>query len=395
MNLTNETIQQTYGNLLTIGTTAGTPTQGTLQNGAGQNVSNLTLDELEVNKLIQTQATIAASGTSLSSATLLTAGVNLVTSADANNIAVKLPQSQLGLIINVVNTSTRDIEVYPYSATDSVLGLPDGDPFIVSADNKMYQFVCVQNPNVGVWTVISPYNGQSARKSVTLELTANSSDPSVGSAMAVTVDNLANNDPQGFIFRTTNSNAVGLDMTAFKGYNEIRCVGYDIKTNVPTGNLTQTASQQPYNLMGGLTLSQWQTIDFQIAVGGWDKTSIPNPSSYIDTVWSNRRIAYYDFSNTYSLNVQVGFDPLRSLPDMYVPQVGDPAYGITTSTYFQSDTGPTISGLDNWINVWDDYSRAALAFNFILKYGNGSNPASGFPAGFELKYKITLEFEMR
>ena len=44
MNLTNETIESTYGNLLTIGDAAGTPTQGTLQNGNGQAVTNLTLD---------------------------------------------------------------------------------------------------------------------------------------------------------------------------------------------------------------------------------------------------------------------------------------------------------------------------------------------------------------
>ena len=60
MNLTNETIQSTYGNLLTIGSTAGNPTQGTVQNGNGQDVTSLTLDELQVNKLVQTQATIAA-----------------------------------------------------------------------------------------------------------------------------------------------------------------------------------------------------------------------------------------------------------------------------------------------------------------------------------------------
>ena len=86
---------------------AGNPTQGTVQNGNGQDVTSLTLDELQVNKLVQTQATIAASGTSLAGATLLTAGVNLVTSADSNNIAVKLPQPELGLVINVVNTSKQ------------------------------------------------------------------------------------------------------------------------------------------------------------------------------------------------------------------------------------------------------------------------------------------------
>ena len=72
MNLTNETIESTYGNVLTIGTTAGTPTQGTLQNGAGQDVTKLVVDEIEANKIIQPQATIAANGTSLATCLLYT-----------------------------------------------------------------------------------------------------------------------------------------------------------------------------------------------------------------------------------------------------------------------------------------------------------------------------------
>ena len=44
MNLTNQTIETTYGNVLTIGTTAGTPTTGTLQNGAGTALGSLTIN---------------------------------------------------------------------------------------------------------------------------------------------------------------------------------------------------------------------------------------------------------------------------------------------------------------------------------------------------------------
>lgn len=43
MDLTGSLIKNTYGNVLTLGTVAGTPTSGTLQNGAGQNVTSLTL----------------------------------------------------------------------------------------------------------------------------------------------------------------------------------------------------------------------------------------------------------------------------------------------------------------------------------------------------------------
>jgi len=43
MDLRNQQIKDTYANLTTIGTTAGSPTTGTLQNGAGSNVTTLTI----------------------------------------------------------------------------------------------------------------------------------------------------------------------------------------------------------------------------------------------------------------------------------------------------------------------------------------------------------------
>jgi hypothetical protein len=43
MDLRNEQLKDTYGNLLTIGTTAGSPQTGTLQNGDGEDITSLTL----------------------------------------------------------------------------------------------------------------------------------------------------------------------------------------------------------------------------------------------------------------------------------------------------------------------------------------------------------------
>lgn len=43
MDLTGTQIKNTYGNVLTIGSTAGTPQTGTLQNGAGENITSATL----------------------------------------------------------------------------------------------------------------------------------------------------------------------------------------------------------------------------------------------------------------------------------------------------------------------------------------------------------------
>ena len=43
MNLSGTQLKDTYGNLLTIGTSAGSPTTGTIENGDGQDITSLTL----------------------------------------------------------------------------------------------------------------------------------------------------------------------------------------------------------------------------------------------------------------------------------------------------------------------------------------------------------------
>jgi len=44
MNLTGEQLKDTYGNLVTIGSVAGSPTTGTLQNGAGNDLTSVIID---------------------------------------------------------------------------------------------------------------------------------------------------------------------------------------------------------------------------------------------------------------------------------------------------------------------------------------------------------------
>lgn len=44
MNLTNQSVKDTYGNVVTVGSAPGTPTTGTLANGVGQDLTNVTVD---------------------------------------------------------------------------------------------------------------------------------------------------------------------------------------------------------------------------------------------------------------------------------------------------------------------------------------------------------------
>ena len=257
MNLSNKSIQSTVGNLLTIGSAAGTPTTGTLQNGVGQDVTSLTLDELQVNRLVQTQATIAANGTTLSGATLLSAGVNLVTSADSSNIAVKLPDSQLGLIVNVVNTSSRDIQVFPFAATHSLVGLSAGAAFTVPADNQLYQFVCVQNPVVGVWSVITPTSNNSVSKTVSINLVADGTHIGINGESWSSQELLEASSTTYYpasgsitMLDAPSVNANYFDAPEFTNYNKVRIKNLVVKSNVPAGDLTSNASQLSSTLMG-------------------------------------------------------------------------------------------------------------------------------------------------
>jgi hypothetical protein len=380
MNLTNETIESTYGNLLTIGDAAGTPTQGTLQNGNGQAVTNLTLDELQVNKLVQTQATIAASGTSLASATLLTAGVNLVTSADSNNISVKLPQPELGLVINVVNTSSRAITVYPYSATDSILGLNDGEGYSIPEDGQLYRIVCVQNPNVGVWSVSTPTANNFVTKTVTINMVADGTYGTTDTSMSTAQQyNAQNSGPFGvspnkiYLLQTPAANVDWIDTSEFDTYNQHRITGITLKSNIPAGDLTANVSQLSSTLMG-ITSAQFGSLAQKLTRGITSLT--PANGSSIAT--SDGPLG--QFLDTYSFAYANG----NSLNGV--------SHYLRGTALCQQVIIPTPNA--DWIDSKMNGSRRYY-YAPRIQYGSGTSSASGFPNGFSFECELILTFEFK
>lgn len=378
MNLTNETIQSTYGNLLTIGDSAGNPTQGTVQNGNGQAVTSLTLDELQVNKLVQTQATIAASGTSLAGATLLTAGVNLVTSADSNNIAVKLPQPELGLVINVVNTSSRAIEVYPYSATDSILGLNDGEGYSIPEDGQLYRIVCVQNPNVGVWSVSTPTVNNSVTKTVSINLTADGTHIGINGESWSSQELLEASTTTYYpasgnitILDAPSTNANSFDSPEFNNYNKVRIKNLIVKSNVPAGDLTSNASQITSTLMGISSAELYNMFGYiRIAsyVGG--------------SQFTTNEYNLYRFLNTYSANVNNGFSTGNVTHYM----------GNDGSLYQQINVATPNAA---WRDTKDSNGNRSIYYGPYIGYGSTTNsaPYTGYPSGFSFEAELVVEFE--
>lgn len=378
MNLTNETIESTYGNLLTIGDAAGTPTQGTLQNGNGQAVTNLTLDELQVNKLVQTQATIAASGTSLASATLLTAGINLVTSADTNNIAVKLPQPELGLVINVVNTSSRAIEVYPYSATDSILGLNDGEAYIVPADGQLYRIVCVQNPSIGVWSVSTPTSSNSVTRTVSVNLAAdgtyvgfNGEAWSAANLMNLTLTTYYINNNPVYVLNAPANTVDYFDAPEFNTYNKVKLSKLSLKSNVPAGDLTTSPSQFASTLMG-ITGSQLYNCF------GYIRTSTRDAS----TVYNMNDFQTVRFLDSYSALVATGSST----------QGFGHYMGSDGNLYQKYDV--SLPANPSW-DINDSNGVRNIYFSPYIGYGSATTntPYTGYPAGFSFEVEVVVEFE--
>lgn len=412
MNLSNESIQSTVGNLLTIGSTAGTPTTGTLQNGVGQDVTSLVLDELQVNRLVQTQATIAANGTTLSGATLLSAGVNLVTSADSSNIAVKLPDSQLGLIVNVINTSSRNIEVFPFDATHSLVGLSAGASFTVPPDNQLYQFVCVQNPVIGVWNIIVPYNNQTATLSYNVNMTIDSNSPaSSGSRsttgnfgdLVTTVHSVYSGGSiisREMILGSVPSGIVLLDWNALAGYTEYRFKRLTIKTNVPAGDLTTTLGQGSYSLMG-LTTSQLGTMKLVHRAAYWDDTISPNTQQYslghlelpMPLNYSsdyNQGNSTTPFTHYLAQPTDLAYDPNHANNrflkyEVSLPVNPNPPLGATVF-----NTSPY-----DWSRMFDANGNPIVYHQFNMVYGSSNTSANTFPAGFEFKGQWEVEVEVR
>lgn len=407
MDLRNKSIQSTVGNLLTIGSAAGTPTTGTLQNGAGQDVTSLVLDELQVNRLVQTQATIAANGTTLSGATLLSAGVNLVTSADSSNIAVKLPDSQLGLIVNVINTSSRNIEVFPFDAAHSLVGLSAGASFTVPPDNQLYQFVCVQNPVIGVWNIIVPYNNQTATLSYNVNMTIDSNSPSVFSGVRSTTGNYGDLNPtvhqvysggvlvsREYVLNSIPSGTVILDWNGLAGYTEYRFKRMTIKTNIPAGDLTTNASQYANTLMG-LTFSEFGTMRLVHRASYWDDTISPNSQQYsinhLEAVmpWNyssdyNQGNSTTPFTHYLAQPTDLAYDPNHANNrflkyEVSLPVNPNPPLGATVF-----NTSPY-----SWSRMFDANGNPIVYHQFNMVMG------SSLPASIEFKGQWEIETEVR
>lgn len=390
MNLTNTIIEDTYGNVLTTGSTAGTPTSGTLQNGAGQNVTSLTVpgaltatnlstDTLNVRDIVITQTNVAANGITSADATLLTAGTNLVTSSSTSNIALRLPAPVFAMVVGIVNNSTNALELFPHSSGGSVSGGSAGASYTIPADGLLYTFTCVQNPVVGVWTVTLPINY--FRKTVVVNMVADGTHGTSG----ISTSTAANYNPtvtgpfgtspnQVYYISAPPSNADWINTVEFDNYSEHRIVSTTLTSNIPSGDLTSNVNQLSSTLMG-ISSGQFYSLVARLKQGIQDVNTANGSSISNIDAWIGQ------FRETYSLDVSQG----NSTSSIGHYMRG----GVLCQKHEYAD--PNAAWKNNKMNGARSHYYAPR-----IQYGSGSgNMANAFPTGFSFECELTLVFEFK
>jgi hypothetical protein len=333
---------------------------------------------LTVDNIVYRQTSLNANGSTLADATQLSGGIYLVDSPSASDIAVKLPSPLLGTSVKIINVSTVDIEVYPYSAADSVVGLTAGNPYIVPADGLMYEFICVQNPSVGVWSVTTPKSNNSVTRTVSVRLVAdgtnigyNGETWSAPHLMDLTNTTYYVNNSPVYVLNAPSSDVDYFDAPEFNTYNNVRLSKLIVKSNVPAGDLTLSPSQVSSTLMGITS------------------TQLYNCFGYIRT--STR-----DGATVYNMN---DFQTVRFL-DYYSSMV---AVGSSTQEFGHYMGGDgnlyqkfeiSLPSNPNW-PIKDSNGVRNIYFSPYIGYGNAAanTPYTGYPVGFSFEAEVIVEFE--
>ena len=103
--------------------------------------------------------TIVEGTTSLTTA-YMSFGINVVITATNTDHCARLANPPVkGGTVNIINTSSRTITIFPSQIGGSINGVVDGS-FIVPNDSKSYIFTCYENPLPGAWTVTAPATTQ-------------------------------------------------------------------------------------------------------------------------------------------------------------------------------------------------------------------------------------------
>lgn len=84
----------------------------------------------------QVQSSITAAGTTISDATLITASINVVTTAAAST-GVKLPQTEIGDEVEILNLGANAVTVYPDTSSNRINALSAAAGFLLASNTAV------------------------------------------------------------------------------------------------------------------------------------------------------------------------------------------------------------------------------------------------------------------
>lgn len=384
-------VQGATGETGTSGTSGNTGTSGTsgINGTSGSSGSSGTSATL-----IPSQSSITASGTTISTTEILDYSIVNLISATSTDYAVRLPEPQLGGVVNIVNQSSVNISVFPYDSDDTILGQSAGAAYIIPPDGRLYQITCVQNPGQGVWSVAIPSSNNNVTRSVTIDLIATGSNPvSHISSFSMNAEEPLSATSQTFYpssgtfsVLVPGSGLSYIDAPEFSQYNKVRISKFEILSNVPAGDLTNSPSQASYTLMG-VTPQQFAYINastINITITGSIGGSPTTPTE----IWQ------LPFDELYSLYYNNTGASQLSYIEHYLPTATSPA--PTGSALYQKITGVYPNG---WQNGWQDLNsdhgerRVYLQANGFYGANSTGVKYTDYPSDFELKLQYNIEFE--
>jgi hypothetical protein len=104
-------------------------------------------------------AALTLEGTTASSTSRASYGINTIDTATHNNLATRLPDPVTGQQVTFINNSLLPITVFPSTTGGKINGVTDGQASVPN-DGKSYTFHCVANPTPGAWVWSAPATAQ-------------------------------------------------------------------------------------------------------------------------------------------------------------------------------------------------------------------------------------------
>lgn len=134
-------------------------------------IVNLVNDVYETAQIQDINENVSAQGFNGNTTAKLDYGINVITSANVTNFAIRLPFPPVkGRTVTIINTSGIPLIVYPSVSGGSINGVVNGTATIPS-DNNAYTFTCWENPLPGAWSWTPPATNQYDSGDVTFNCT--------------------------------------------------------------------------------------------------------------------------------------------------------------------------------------------------------------------------------